>query len=51
MDSAKNIRWIISFKKFGMVRVKMTGGFIIIKCVLCDDDKNTVEKLNIKKMH
>ena len=22
MDSAKNVRWIIPFKKFGMVRVK-----------------------------
>ena len=26
MDSAKNVRWIIPFKKFGMVRVKFGTG-------------------------
>ena len=25
MDSAKNLRWIIPFKKFGMKRVKLTS--------------------------
>ena len=25
MDNAKNVMWIIPFKKFGMVRVKLNG--------------------------
>ena len=27
MDSAKNVKWIIPFKKFGMVRVKYNARF------------------------
>ena len=30
MDSAKNVRWIIPFKKFGMVRVKNVSNMNVI---------------------
>ena len=30
MDSAKNVRWIIPFKKFGMIRVKEVMVMVVL---------------------
>ena len=46
MESSINERWIIPFRKFGMVRVNRTddfhikvGGFKILKCINPDPAK------------